>query len=414
MRILFAILICFQITIGFGQQEYQYRSKLWPVTFYPNDKSPYGCFMLQEMLAEMLGSDNVEFPFVAGESFANEHQDTGALYIMFGYDVFMRDVDWKGIVEFAERGNTVLIAVQNLPYDIDEEYFDYELEDYWSQNIQLTLFNGQITSAFTYQQNFMPSTLTWTGIDNYVNLNIQQWKPLGKAVVGNDVMYNLIEFEAGKGKLIFCTTPIIFTNFAMKNGTYYYTEGFFSSLQFSKVYFDEYARVPYPEYYKSNVWDDEQEAPSESSDSNPSSYRSPLDFLMRNPALAISYLFIILTLITYVIFNSKRRQRAIPVAVKPLNLSVQFAETVARMYFHEGRPEDLLRQQERIFYHVSRKKYRVDTRDLSGRSEELLVVRSGKSKELVASIFNILRRLKNNERISQKDVNQMHEYLEQL
>jgi hypothetical protein len=398
---------------GYGQNSFSYKASYWPVTFYPDDKSPYGCFMLKAMLTDMMGQDKVDAPFLSGETFNKTHQDTGALYIMFGYDIFIQDTDWDGIVDFASRGNTVLIAVQNLPYEINKVHFDYMLDDYyWSDEIQLTFLNGQVDGSFTYQQNFSSSFINWTGVAENNRFEAPGMNVLGKGEVDDDVLYNLVEFTVGNGKLIFCTTPLIFTNFAMKNGTYYYTEAFFGSLSFNKVYFDEYARVPYPEYYEENVWDDEDD-PVQSS-SFPDSYKSPLDFLMKNPALAMAYLFIILMIIAYVLLNSKRRQRAIPVAVKPLNLSVQFAETVARMYFHEGKPVDLLRQQERIFYHISRKKYRVDTRDLSGLSEEMLVLRSGKSKVAIANIFEILRRLKANGSITQKDVNQMHEYLEQL
>jgi hypothetical protein len=63
---------------------------------------------------------------------------------------------------------------------------------------------------------------------------------------------------------------------------------------------------------------------------------TPLRFILSNASLKFAYYTGMITLLIFILFEIKRKQRAIPIINPPENSSLEFAETVGRLYYHQG------------------------------------------------------------------------------
>ena len=60
---------------------------------------------------------------------------------------------------------------------------------------------------------------------------------------------------------------------------------------------------------------------------------SPLRFIFSQPSLKWAWLLALFFIITFMLFNAKRRQRAIKIITPLRNTTVQFTKTVANLYY---------------------------------------------------------------------------------
>jgi hypothetical protein len=414
MRVLLAIaLLSFSIVRAQDEDSvYVYSEPYWPVTFESWDDTPYGCYMVAELLAEYAGNNDV---WVVEQDFATFNEATAditdALYVLPGKDLYFRDVDWEAIKDFASRGNTVLMAVEVLPTAIQNELFvsppSKKIEPYVK-----TVYGTPDSLSqwmFYYRQNMDLANRSWMFQTTYSNTKSDGFEILASAV---DSVYQdttgydsenyslcvLVRKKIGKGWLYFTSAPLLITNLALKSEAgFQYWNAQIADMHFTQVYWDEYIRLPYANLvnnYTSETPEGKESGngPPQSQDLEmPNDYKSPLHFIISNLPLLLAYLLIITALLLFIIINSKRRMRPIPVAERRENTSLQFAETVARMYYVEGKHADLVKQQERIFMHNVRKRYRLDIRALSEADEQKLIQRSGQPADRISYIFNIFR-----------------------
>ena len=167
-----------------------------------------------------------------------------------------------------------------------------------------------------------------------------------------------ISLQYGKGSFIIHSTPAAFSNYNMFNkGGKYHAEVVLSHLPKGNIYwhhdfgkYSPYRGVPQPTY-------------SEQGSSKEVNYpkSSPLQYIMKVPSLFGALVLLILGALLYMIFQSKRRQRIIPVIESNENSSVEFIQTVSTLYFQQKRHDKLIKHKELIFLSFLRQHYHVSS-----------------------------------------------------
>ncbi len=133
---------------------------------------------------------------------------------------------------------------------------------------------------------------------------------LGRNSAGNPVF---VQKRVGKGAIYFHSVPLAFTNYYLlpQNNSGYISRCF-SYLPVAPVYWDEYYKV------------------------GRQGAGTPIRVLLQTPALKTALVLTLALVLVYMLFQSKRRQRIIPV-IKPFeNSTLQFVGTVARLYYNRG------------------------------------------------------------------------------
>lgn len=425
LRLIISILLVFILLPGWAQSDntYRYKSAQWPVTFSTFDKSPYGCYILYDLLNERLQPDTVQRIRNSIEAFVAEHgKETGGLYILPGKDLFFRDIDWTSLENYVSGGNSALVAVEVLPDSIHHKYFQGEWEiKYDTAILAMSVMDSAVRSIamqMNYYQNYEPAYHNWYRItqenlsaDYYTRILMVSPDEVG--IDNNTIL--MVRYQVGKGYIYFLSAPLLFTNWALKT-----EEGFemwnyvFGNIAFDKVYFDEYVRYPYGQLIQSQNTSAPTGFENDGSYIPEGPYISPLHFILSNTALSMAYALLMTGLLLMVLLNSKRRQRAIPVALKKENTSVQFSDTVARLFYTEGNYAHLARQQYKNFIHISRRKYRIDLRNPDEIQIAQFSNRSGISVEEVKWMLAIFAKAQTEKKCNSNDLIIIHQYVEKL
>jgi hypothetical protein len=100
--------------------------------------------------------------------------------------------------------------------------------------------------------------------------------------------------------------------------------------------------------------------------------------------------------VLFIIFEGKRKQRAIPV-VKPLkNQSYEYAKTVGDLYLEEKEYQELINKKIDLFLEYIRSNYKLSTKKQDEEFHTLLASKSGNSKTEGKKLFKKMESLSNN------------------
>ena len=102
----------------------------------------------------------------------------------------------------------------------------------------------------------------------------------------------------------------------------------------------------------------------------------------------------------YLLFRSKREQRAIPVVRPPENRTLEFVAVVGSLYYKEREHAAIARKRVAYFLEEARGAYRLDTETLDEEFARLLSERSGVELEKAQETTRVARTLREAEHVT--------------
>ncbi len=325
----------------------------WTPSFTAKDKIPLGAYVFYESW-ENSSPDSIIKIKIPPYEYLNDDPQTGT-YFFLNNKVNFDNKELDDLLNWISRGNTLFISAydfgNNLKDTLNIKMESYISQDGFRSNPKLNLVNPELKfqNALEFDQD-LPA-LYFSKIDTTNN------KILGTASFGikPEEKVNFIKVTFGEGEIFLHSTPQAFSNyFLLKNDNYRYAEAVLAYLTGRPILWDA--------YYKAGK----------------TFFSSPLYILLNNRPLKWAYYFVIITAILFVIFEGKRKQRAIPVVEPPVNRSYEFSETIAQLYMEQGKYHELGLKKISLFMEFIRSKYRLNTdnineqfyRDLAGKSEK--------------------------------------------
>lgn len=382
---------CFLWCFGASAQ-FIYKSDNWPVTFDYQDASPYGANMLYELLKDTRSEKEMVVIQEDPSAFLADHPinpGKNYLYVMLAKDIYIREKDWDEIYAFAAEGNEVLMAVEYLPYPIEQEFFDTPWQSAYRYTLR-TYLESSISEfweepySFTYQQNFDSARYNWRFF--YEESILPKDESDFYTILWTDHNLQGVKIPVGDGAITFVSNPLLFSNLSLRNEDgFEFAREFFAPYKDHRILWDEYSRLPY---------DDLLDASNESSASPPRNYMSPMHFILSQPSLAAAYLSILIAAFLYALLNSKRRQRPVPLKESRENLSMQFVETVSHLYLRNGNHLHIIRQQEKVFLNYLNRKYRLDYKRLTPDDVPAIALRTGIEEERIERIVRVFNEIR--------------------
>src|SRR4029077_4968316 len=181
---------------------------------------------------------------------------------------------------------------------------------------------------------------------------------------------NYIEVKCGDGAFYLSTVPLAFTNYNALKGKN--SEYIFRALSYLPV-----ADTKWDEYYKVN----KKEA------------STPLRYILNNQALKYAYYLMLFGFVLYFIFERKRKQLKIPV-IKPLqNTSLEFVETIGRLYYQKGTNTGIARKKIRFFLDHIRSIYNIQTSIFNEEFYDKLSQKTLIAREELKNLFTFIGRV---------------------
>ena len=329
------------------------------VTLWRSDKIPYGTYYAYENLQKIFPAASVVINKRSPDRYKTfslknikdtdpsdnaSYDDQKTTYIIVASHVLPDDDEVAALLGMVSRGQHVFISSLR----IGESLLD-------SLHLKTAFYTGayntddSLTVSVNNPETNDSLSFTYPGmaLDNFfVSVDSSITSILGRDQYGRP---NFVRFTyEGGGSLYIHLAPITFSNFFLlhKNNKVYYDNVLSYLPQSSEVVrWDDYFR-----YHKSGSEDGGQ-------DGKGKGLFGAGSWLGKQPALAQAmWLLLILMLIIY-LFESKRKQRIIPI-IQPLkNASVDFVKTIGRLYYQRHDNKNLAQKMTVHFQDHVRSRY---------------------------------------------------------
>jgi len=201
---------------------------------------------------------------------------------------------------------------------------------------------------------------------------------------------NYIAVDLGKGRLLFHSSPLLFTNYHfIRPEVVAHAEKVFELLQDGDIYvYDpdfEFALPP----------------------NRPLVTESPLRFILGNESLKYAWYLVIFLALLYVVNTMRRKERPVAVQSRPENETLQFIDVMTRFYQKEGKHKDVVGLQKKLLLSVLRNRYSIAVTHeeepfLKDVSEKLSI-----PLHEVTSFFQTLHRASHNSTLTDKEMEEI-------
>ncbi len=346
----------------------------WTPSFSEKDKIPYGCFVLKKTIPDLFKNQQIEDntnSFCL--SFSKENNKTNSNLIIITNSVKPDNLDLEQLLEYVSSGNCVFIASM----DFGEKFMD-TLNFGVSKDFFYTLDISEISGRMRKRSSLSDSNISF----NFVNPALKKsggykfkhniphfffcsFDTLNTIVLGtfksDHVNYMKVNF--GSGCFYINCQPLLFTNHSILYGDYEYVYNALSYIPVRRTIWDEYYK---PGNKKS---------------------ASPIRYILSSNSLKTAYYLLLFSIIAYVIFRAKRRQRIIPVIKPNSNISLEFVETIGRLYYHRKEHKDIALKRYTYLLEFINSRYYLKTDNLDNNFFQILSDKTGAELSLIAEIF---------------------------
>jgi len=347
------------------------------LSFSEKAKKPYGSYVLRDLLKSVNPEKKIISIHDGLFQYNINNKKTEKSIFVFITKSFSPDkIELEELLLLAENGNEIFICADKFSENIIDTLnfkVEYKWEKYLDTNKLTSLYIGDYVlhndSGFKVDNNF-------------AEFHIKSFDTLTTKALGADAdtNTNFIKIKFGLGNIYINTNPLLFTNYNILYGNYKYVFTALSYPQGNTIIWDEYFKP------------------------NKSAASSPLRYILSQPALKAAYFLILITVFLYLIFERKRRQRIIPEIKPPKNMSLEFADTLGRLYFKSGNNRDIALKKFSYFCDFLRNKFYIKTFSDDAEFFKFVAERTGTEEENINNIFKYINVLKSQSWTSDKDL----------
>lgn len=376
-RIFVVVIIALMAVILLFEMNAPTRYQWHDISQSHKSKQPFGCYVMDSVLRgslpqgyEVLGN-GIE-KYISKKYKRDKH----TFLFTNNYDDFINSFD-VNLLKLIEEGNNVVIASDdNLYYD-DAKYVSEELGFYFQPigDIYTAHFNKE-----TLSDRSRYDTIRWWAdgrfdtatylvstafCDNEVRMSgsfrtlatLTKAKHKGKYALEAPTGTIAGIRYYGKGKVVMMSMPMLFSNYGILNDTI---------RPFVLRLLSECDNKPVVRYDPSHIdWDVDYVEDEQDSD-------SPLRYLLANRPLRWALYLALATLVAFVVFSARRRQRVIPVIKPPVNHMMDFVKRIGGIYYKRHDNVDLLIKKYVTFSNDLRAKAMIDIDNFDNLDDELM------------------------------------------
>ncbi|RKE92247.1 DUF4350 domain-containing protein [Ichthyenterobacterium magnum] len=365
----------------------------WFPSYVKQHKIPFGSLVFYEQLKRIFSKENIinlERPPYEALNEGTIHEGT---YIFINDNIAFGEQELESLLDWTSNGNTLLIASADFEDQLlDTLHLDTSVIstlDNFNNHYQFQLKNKNLDTTIVdfdkarYLYHFKKiDTLNTSIVSTVGNFN-------GDTFFDEEFV-NVIKQPFGDGQIILSTFPQAFTNYFILNSpNQNYTSGLLSYIDSTKpIYLDA--------HYKSGK----------------SYYTSPLYILLNTKELKWAYYIMLIGVAVYILFEGKRKQRAIPI-VKPLrNQTVDFTRTVANMYYEKGQHHEIAQHKIQHFLDYIRTQLHLSTNTINDEFIKNLAARSNNTIEDTKQLFTTIEQLSKKQNLNITELERLNTRIE--
>lgn len=378
------VLVGVLVVFLFAESDNRYN---WTETFDNDGNQPYDLSLFRNAFDSY-------FPEREMKEIGNIRSDTamlagnGKIFFYVDARAHLDSADATLLREFTERGNTVFISAVNshrlLQFvgELCGGNGKKELKKRKAKRIIPFTSTAKIDSSATINYTVIDKEMRypWT----YYDLeSCAEVDTLGSFAALGTTFPNFIGMESGAGNILLHSTPLVFTNFHLRDtAVFAHVNDLLSHLPEGDIL-----------YYSPSL--STQSAPN-----RPLITESPLRFILGNESLRWAWYITILLALIFVLNAMRRNQRPIPVIAKTPSGTANHLDVVSRLYRKDGKHKHIVQIQEKILLNHLRNKYRLNTGTLNEQFFREASIRLQMETGTVKSFFGDLNRAKHDSTLS--------------
>lgn len=365
------------------------RQYNWTITFNRDDKNPFGGYALSELMPEILPGAAINQNYYTFYELSDTlKRPVNFISISTRFAPGKSDLD--ALLRNIEAGGTAFISAQYFSGHFADS-LDIYTSDYFFEKRVLGYFNENDTTQLYFKNpslsNHAKLEYPRKNIHNYFNPSDSVTYTV---VAENDVELPItIKINHGKGFLIVNSTPLVFTNaYMLTNDNAQLAEHTLSMLPVRETLWTEYYHLGRMES------------------------RTPLRFILKTEPLRWAYYIVILSLLIFILFEVKRKQRIIPI-IKPLqNTTLEFIGTITNLYFKSADHKNILEKRISFLLERLRTMYGFSIYHRTEESLQNLAARTGNDVEFIQQLMMDIDNVHQQKSISLQELERMSQKID--
>ncbi len=351
----------------------------WNENFREYSKDPFGTYILHEEAEELFNDNDVVYlkKNIYDHFYDVYYQDEGnfANYIAIKHNAVKLDKESiTRLLEFVDAGNEAFLSLNFFPAHLKEALnFDTENLDSNVYGVKgLKALEGKLY-LYPNDDNFSKGEYEFDRNirrHHFSQFDSQHTVVLGSQDIEGEKLPNFIKINYGNGAVYLHSQPIVFTNYYLLKDQKEYTEHALSFLSDHTILWDPLIK------YRKNTREKED--------------KSIFKFFWQHEPLKWSLYVALFGLLLFIVFNARRKQRAIPIIEKLKNSTVDFTHTIANLYLKEDNHKNLVDKKITYFLELVRTKYLLNTRNLNSDFIEKLASKSGNKLSTTKYLINTI------------------------
>ena len=372
-------LLIVYITIEYNKPQPQN----WEPTLYYGDKIPFGTYILHRQLTDIFPGATVTN---TNRSIYEEFHDAKPLpgnYLIIAKSVGMSKLDFNEMLKYIKAGNNVFISTLQWTGHIADTLSIETSTNYLKKSPGLNFTNEQLKRDSDYLFDKGISTLYFSKFDT------TKATVIGKNSAGYS---NLLSFKFGKGNLYVCANPEVFTNYNLLKPTGAdYAAKIFSYLSPKQnIYWDQ--------HQNHDIADEE----------------SPMRVFFSYASLQWAYYISLFSLVLFIVYDIKRRQRVIPI-INPLkNATLDFVTVVGQVYYEKRDNANIAAKKILYLLGYLRDQYQLKTNKLDSEFVTAMAQKTGIDISFARELVNHINYLAVQQRVTDNELITLNQLIEKF
>jgi len=357
----------------------------WSETFSSKDKIPFGTYILRNRLNDIFPHAHITayrepiYNVLVDDSLKNSS------YIIICPTIQPTKYDYKRLTDYLSKGNDVFIAA---------EAFGGEFEKVLGTETEIRFgILSRIVMPVNFVSPHLDSARYYKVDKEATNIGFTDFDTARAIVVGKTIKNkaNFIKFRFGKGNLYLVSMPKMFSNYSLLTG---------DGAQYAAT------ALSYIKNTRNIAWDDYY--------SQGETEESPLHVFLTNPYLQWAYYITFFSLLLFVLYEIKRRQRIIPV-IKPLaNSTLEFVNVIGQLYYEKRNNANIAHKQILYVLTYLRDEYQIKTGKFDEEFLEKLTGKLGLDTDFAESFARYLQFISVQDRVSDSELINLNKLIEQF
>ncbi|MEM0996875.1 MAG: DUF4350 domain-containing protein [Bacteroidota bacterium] len=347
----------------------------WTPSYEKSTDSPFGSYVLFESLPDLFPESDITVANESPAQILEEFEAENSNYIIVQEALETTQFEAEALIKYMRRGNNLFIAAAELTGALADTFGLTPIQTLWTDDeVGEVARKDYLKFAREYDERQVEYPL----IDNVI------YQRLPGGAGGEFLSHNkkngavFMRQAVGEGYLYVHSIPLFFTNYFMVDPVNHeYISRALSFLPDQPVIWDEFFKP------------------------NKIRNQSPVKYLLETTSLRWAWLVMLGSLLVFLIFEGKRRQRIVPVIEPPANTTLEFAQTVGRLYYAHGDHKDIAEKKIRYLLEYIRNRWMLPTSDYSKEFIGRVAAKSGVAVEQIQELFTTAEDVHRTEKVSE-------------